>query len=80
MMNYESTGGLIPQSTCTVVWSGISFIPQGWQCPQCKRIFSPDRGECWYCNANKTILFTDGNSCELSDEWREYFGLDKEDE
>ena len=25
------------------------FIPQGWQCPICKRVYSPTTSLCLYC-------------------------------
>ena len=27
----------------------ISFAPQGWQCPICKRVYSPWESMCRYC-------------------------------
>lgn len=33
----------------TVWYSAPAPIPQGWQCPQCKRIYSPDVAECGHC-------------------------------
>ena len=27
----------------------ISFIPQGWECPKCKRVYSPTTSMCSYC-------------------------------
>lgn len=29
---------------------GEVIVPQGWQCPLCDRIFSPNIDECIYCN------------------------------
>ena len=28
------------------------YIPQGWQCPQCKSIYSPTVTKCWTCQPN----------------------------
>ena len=25
------------------------FAQQGWQCPICKRVYSPTTPMCWYC-------------------------------
>lgn len=34
---------------------------QGWQCPICKRVYSPDTPCCWYCgNDSTTTIHTDG--------------------
>lgn len=27
---------------------------QGWQCPLCKRVYSPDTPCCWYCGGEST--------------------------
>ena len=33
--------------------------PQGWQCPICKRVYSPTTPMCWYCGgADKTEVAT----------------------
>ncbi len=29
--------------------------PQGWQCPICKRIYSPTMPMCWYCGGEGTV-------------------------
>ena len=26
-----------------------SFIPQGWECPKCKRVYSPTTSMCTHC-------------------------------
>ena len=31
----------------------IDFIPQGWQCPICKRVYSPNTSMCLYCGNEK---------------------------
>ena len=34
----------------------IGFAPQGWQCPICRRVYSPATPMCWYCgDATGTI-------------------------
>ena len=30
-----------------------TWVPQGWQCPQCGRIYSPSVTECEYCNKGR---------------------------
>ena len=27
----------------------IDFIPNGWQCPVCRRVYSPGTPMCYYC-------------------------------
>ena len=39
--------------------------PQGWQCPICKRVYSPTTSMCYYCGNEKTVVgttTTDGTS------------------
>jgi len=33
------------------------FIPQGWQCPVCKRVYSPTTPMCYFC-PEKTVTVT----------------------
>ena len=41
--------------------------PQGWQCPICKRIYSPTTPMCWYCGgAVKTAAATTAGEPEVS--------------
>lgn len=35
----------------------ISMGPQGWICPKCGKVFSPNTSECIYCN-NNTHTYT----------------------
>lgn len=36
-------------------WSRINlFARQGWQCPICGRVYSPDTGICRYCDKGTT--------------------------
>ena len=30
-------------------WHSVDFAPQGWQCPICKRVYSPMTTMCYYC-------------------------------
>lgn len=30
------------------------IAPQGWQCPICKTVYSPNTPVCFYCNPNST--------------------------
>ena len=30
-------------------WHSVDFAPQGWQCPVCKRVYSPTTPMCYYC-------------------------------
>lgn len=40
-------------------WSSVDFFtPQGWQCPICKRVYSPTTPMCYYCGDSNTILRT----------------------
>lgn len=28
----------------------VTFMPQGWECPRCHRVYSPSQPFCLYCN------------------------------
>ena len=34
------------------------FAPQGWQCPICKRVYSPTMPMCFTCGNNETTVAT----------------------
>lgn len=36
-----------------------NFAQQGWQCPICKRVYSPSTMMCFYCGEN-TVISTGG--------------------
>jgi len=36
----------------------IELVQQGWQCPICKRIYSPFTMMCYYCNNGSTTTST----------------------
>lgn len=36
------------------------FVPQGWQCPVCKRVYSPSYPWCLFCGGNQTSTATTG--------------------
>ena len=35
-----------------------SFAQQGWQCPICKRVYSPHTFMCYYCSNQETVAST----------------------
>ena len=41
------------------------FAPQGWQCPVCKRVYSPDTTMCLFCGNTDTITTT--GTCWIGD-------------
>ena len=38
--------------------------PQGWQCPICKRIYSPTTPMCYYCGGKQTYATTNTNNVD----------------
>ena len=34
------------------------FAQQGWQCPICKRVYSPTTSMCYYCGNTETVTTT----------------------
>ena len=39
----------------------FSYTPQGWQCPVCKRVYSPSTLMCLYCGGDKVNVTTGSN-------------------
>lgn len=40
----------------TVGEMAVTFTPQGWQCPVCKGVYSPDMVMCMRCKPNQEII------------------------
>ena len=34
------------------------FVPKGWQCPVCRRVYSPDTPMCYYCGNEEIVTTT----------------------
>ena len=34
------------------------FVQQGWECPKCHRIYSPNQSYCLYCNDSRVTYST----------------------
>ena len=49
------------------------FAPQGWQCPICKRVYSPMTPTCWYCGNYTTTTSIEIHSSQndLVKKWNE---------
>ena len=51
------------------------FAQQGWQCPICKRVYSPTTPMCWYCGngevetTNSLEFVIKGSEEETDDEY-----------
>ncbi len=39
-------------------WDDALLPRQGWQCPCCKAVFSPDTISCWNCRPVTNVTFT----------------------
>ena len=37
-----------------------NLAQQGWQCPICKRVYSPTTAMCYYCGSRETVTTTTG--------------------
>ena len=42
---------------------------QGWQCPLCKRVYSPSTPLCWYCGGEGTIKTSTEGTIKTSTDW-----------
>ena len=41
------------------------FAPQGWQCPICKRVYSPMTMMCFYCNNGNQAYTVSNETVEI---------------
>lgn len=44
--------------------NGLFFAQQGWQCPTCKRVYSPFTPMCLYCGNTDVITTNELNKIE----------------
>ena len=53
------------------------FAQQGWQCPVCKRVYSPTTPMCWYCgNGTVTTSTTTTVETPSSDiDWMKHLSI-----
>ena len=55
------------------MYDNMNYIPQGWQCPVCHRVFAPTTPWCYFCGGETTtttgILTTTAASTESWKEW-----------
>jgi hypothetical protein len=47
---------IVPQGS-QVVWTGF-FVPQGWQCPCCRRVYAPFMSMCPSCPGPVSSVIT----------------------
>lgn len=52
---------------CNCLWNNripvqLHSAPQGWQCPCCRKIYSPAMTECYGCNAGKISITVTGGA------------------
>ena len=45
----------------TEEWHTVDFAPQGWQCPICKRVYSPMTPMCYFCGGKTETWSTSTN-------------------
>ena len=38
------------------------FVPQGWQCPVCRRVYSPSTPMCFSCGGERQTVTTTGTT------------------
>lgn len=57
-----------------------NYVPQGWQCPICKRVYSPTTQMCMYCGEEqKTTITTSSTPASRVVVNGVYWERDKED-
>lgn len=47
----------------------FNFAQQGWQCPICKRVYSPFTPSCFYCGNEQTITTTGATISANEGDW-----------
>ena len=53
------------------------WVPQGWQCPVCKRVYSPTTTMCLYCGERETTVATyETGMKDLQQPWMETISKD----
>lgn len=45
-------------------------VPQGWQCPICKRVYSPTTPMCWYCGGESNHATVSTGTSPYTLEWQ----------
>lgn len=43
-----------------IMYNEPTFAQQGWQCPICKRVYSPMTPMCYYCGDNSVTITSTG--------------------
>ena len=60
----------------------FNFAPQGWQCPVCRRVYSPNTPWCYFCG-NEQITTTTTTTIDINknpiDEWLDKFSKETDD-
>ena len=52
-------------------WHSVEFAQQGWQCPICKRVYSPTTPMCYYCgNGATTNIETPKTEEDFTEKWK----------
>lgn len=49
-----------------------NWVPEGWRCPQCGRVYSPTTSMCFYCSNQKTWTSPHTITTDDSSWWEEY--------
>ena len=52
----------------------FSNAPQGWVCPKCGRVYSPNTSMCYYCGSNATQISIAPNTTGVNPDkwWKDY--------
>lgn len=51
---------------------GDYFVPHGWVCPKCGRVYSPSTPMCSYCGNEEIKIAATTNPTEYITEWNKY--------
>ena len=48
-------------------WYNVDFTAQGWQCPICKRVYSPTTPMCYYCGNSVPYMISSTTVSDVID-------------
>ena len=55
--------------TTNYVIGDSPIYQQGWICPKCGRVYSPNQSMCWYCGGNTTTTTNIPGSTGVDPNW-----------
>lgn len=54
------------------MYDNFTYVPQGWQCPVCKRVYAPSMSYCTSCGEQKVTVTNVTVKDGEEDFWKKY--------